>query len=76
MTPEQKKESFQRLAPKRVMAVRRALKILGNCANTGSYEYTTEQVDQITVVLQADLDLLIEKFSTPEATSLDFGFSE
>jgi len=44
MTSETKRQRFQRLAEKRTNDVLERLRILGNCANRGQYEYTPEEV--------------------------------
>jgi len=46
-TKEQKRDRFQRMAPKRVNAVLDKLRLVGNCASRRSYEYTEEEVNKI-----------------------------
>ena len=42
-----KEERFKRLASQRTNSVLKKLKILGNCANKSSYEYTDEEINKI-----------------------------
>ncbi len=44
---ETKRERFVRLAEARTNKIIEMLKLLGNCSNTGSYEYTDEDVRKI-----------------------------
>lgn len=44
---ESKRERFRRLAALRTNEVLRRLKVLGNCANRSTYEYTEEEVNKI-----------------------------
>lgn len=42
-----KRDKFLRLAEKRTRVVLKKLQVLGNCSNTGSYEYTSDDVERI-----------------------------
>ena len=44
---EDKKENFKRLAEYRTNEVLKKLKVLGNCANRGAYDYTEEEINKI-----------------------------
>ncbi len=44
---ETKRERFVRLAEARTNKIIEMLKLLGNCSNTGSYEYSDEDVKKI-----------------------------
>lgn len=44
---EKKREMFKRLAAYRTNEVLKRLKVLGNCSNRSSYEYTEEEVNKI-----------------------------
>lgn len=57
-----KAEKFRELAGKRVTNVLDQLRILGNLSNTGTYEYTPEQVEKIFTRIQTDLDEVKAKF--------------
>lgn len=66
MTGETKKQRFQRLAEKRTNDVLERLRILGNCANRGQYEYTTEDVRKIFNVIEKEAKLIKLKFKDGE----------
>lgn len=70
---ESKAEKFQRLAPYRVNAVLKALRILGNCAG-GAYEYTQEQVEAIENALHVELADTMAKFKKVEDKKFEFKF--
>lgn len=61
-TEESKSEKFKRLASGRTNKILSTLTLLGNCSNTGSYEYTQEEVDKIFTALQSKLDETKAKF--------------
>lgn len=60
---EEKHNTFLRLAKPRTQKVVRSLKILGNCANKGSYDYTHLEIVKIFDYIQKALDETKEKFS-------------
>jgi hypothetical protein len=66
MSAETKKQRFQRLAEKRTNDVLERLRILGNCANRGQYEYTPEEVRKIFKVIEAEVNLIKMKFKDGE----------
>ncbi|MBU0722745.1 hypothetical protein KJ973_01250 [Patescibacteria group bacterium] len=43
----EKRERFKRLATQRTNVVLKKLKILGNCSNRSTYEYTEDEVSKI-----------------------------
>lgn len=43
----EKRERFKRLASQRTNTVLQRLKVLGNCANRSTYDYTEEEVNKI-----------------------------
>ena len=47
MGTESKADRFKRLATKRTQNVLNALRVLGNCASRGQYDYTEEDVRKI-----------------------------
>jgi len=47
MEKETRHERFARLAEKRTNNIIKNIRILGNCSNRSSYEYTKEEVDKI-----------------------------
>jgi len=44
---EEKRERFKRLATLRTNSVLRRLKVLGNCSNRSTYEYSEEEINKI-----------------------------
>ena len=66
MTTESKKQRFQRLAEKRTNDVLERLRVLGNCANRGQYEYTAEEVRKIFNAIEKALEVIKVKFKDGE----------
>ncbi len=66
MSIETKKQKFQRLAEKRTNDVLERLRILGNCANRGQYDYTGEEVRKIFKAIEAEVNLIKMKFKDGE----------
>jgi hypothetical protein len=63
---ETKREKFQRLAEKRTNDILERLRILGNCANRGQYEYTAEDVRKIFKAIDAEVERIRLKFKDGE----------
>ena len=66
MTSETKKQRFQRLAEKRTNDVLERLRVLGNCANRGQYEYTAEEVRKVFNAIEKALEVIKTKFKDGE----------
>lgn len=64
-TSNAKRERFRRLASHRTTEVLRKLKILGNCANRGAYEYSREDVERIFDAVDKKLKEVKNKFYFP-----------
>ena len=47
MSTETKTEAFKRVARRRVNKVLTAIRVLGNCSNKASYEFTEVEVDMM-----------------------------
>lgn len=58
---ESKHDKFKRLATARMGTVLQKLKVLTNCANATTYEWTPEEAQKIIDTLQSKIDLLKEK---------------
>ncbi len=71
---ETKAELFARLAKPRTEKVMKALRILGNCSNRSSYEYTDEQIDKISITLVKALETTITKFHDTKKETESFEF--
>ena len=50
-----KRERFKRIAEKRTQRILEDLRLLGNCANKGSYEYNEEEVNKIFSAIKKEL---------------------
>jgi len=66
MAAETKRDRFQRLAERRTNDVLERLRILGNCANRGQYEYTAEEIRKIFNTIERELKLIKLKFKDGE----------
>lgn len=62
MEQENRHERFKRLASKRTNEILEKIRILGNCANKSSYEYTEEEVNKIFNEIDKQLKLTKAKF--------------
>ena len=64
-----RRENFKRLATSRTNEVLKRLKILGNCANRSSYDYTEEEVGKIFAEIDRKLKEIKAKFTFPNRAS-------
>ena len=64
---ESKRERFVRLAEARTNKIIDMIQLLGNCANTGTYEYTQQDVDQIFSAIEAELREAKKKYQRVES---------
>ena len=69
---ELKGERFKRVASRRTQRVLDALRRLGNCANKGVYEYSSEEVGKIFRAIDAEFKRVKARF---EGTSNTDKFS-
>ena len=65
-----KRERFLEMAEKRTNAVLDKLRVLGNCGNRASYEYSNEDVRQIFEAIDQQLALAKARFQ--DKKSIDF----
>lgn len=65
MAEETRAERFKRLATKRTTNVLTALRVLGNCANRGQYEYTDADVRKIFDAIETQVKTIKAKFREP-----------
>lgn len=63
---ETKGEKFKRIAANRTQKVLRYLKRLGNCANTGTYSYSKEDVNKIFGAIDRELKRVRMLFDKPK----------
>ena len=59
---ESRHERFKRVASKRTNEILEKIRILGNCSNKSSYEYTEEEVNKIFSEIDKQLKLTKSKF--------------
>jgi hypothetical protein len=64
MEKETKNERFKRIATKRTNEILEKIRILGNCSNRSSYEYTDEEVNKIFSEIEKQLKSTKAKFSS------------
>jgi hypothetical protein len=62
MEKETRNERFRRIATKRTNEILEKIRILGNCSNRSSYEYTEEEVNKIFSEIERQLKLAKTKF--------------
>jgi hypothetical protein len=62
MAEETRHERFKRIAAKRTNEILEKIRILGNCSNKSSYEYTEDEVNKIFSELEKHLRLSKAKF--------------
>lgn len=60
---ETKREKFIRLAENRTNKILSTLVLLGNCSNTGAYEYNQKDIDKIFNAIQAQLNDTKRRFT-------------
>jgi len=62
MEKETRNDRFRRIATKRTNEILEKIRILGNCSNRSSYEYTEEEVNKIFSEIEKQLKLTKTKF--------------
>lgn len=60
-----RRENFKRLAEARTNQVLKKLKILGNCSNRSSYDYTEEEINKIFSEIEKKLREVKARFTFP-----------
>lgn len=73
---ETKSERFVRIVEARVGKLIKMLRLLGNCAHLGNYEYTGEQVTKIFSTLQDELDKARRRFLCASKEKKRFSLSD
>jgi len=61
-TEEVKRDRFKRIAGKRVNDLLEKIRLLGNCANTGNYVYTSDEINKIFTTIYENLQDTRKKF--------------
>ena len=73
-TNEGKEERFKRIATRRVQRLLDDLRLLGNCARTGTYSYTEDDVNKIFNTIDKEykrVRLLFDKTAAKRRFSLE-----
>lgn len=63
----EKKERFRRLAVYRTNEVLKRLKVLGNCSNRSTYDYTEDEINKIFSEIEKSVRAVKSKFHYPKA---------
>lgn len=63
---ETKREKFVRLAESRTNKILNILQLLGNCANTNTYDYTQKDVEKIFASIESEVKETKKKFNKIE----------
>lgn len=69
---ESKRECFVRIAEARTNKIIDMLRLLGNCSNVATYEYTKEDVKKIFAAIEEELKTTKAKFDTVATTNFKF----
>lgn len=69
---ESKRECFVRIAEARTNKIIDMLRLLGNCSNVATYEYTKEDVKKIFAAIEEELKATKAKFDTVAITNSKF----
>jgi hypothetical protein len=62
---DKKRDSFERLAVKRVNRAIKDIRLIGNLSNRSAYQYEDEDVRKIVKALQKELETLKARFAAP-----------
>ena len=73
---ESKIDRFRRVAEARVNKIIKMIRLLGNCSETGVYEYTDAQVEYIFSALQSELDKAKRRFRKPSLGKHRFSLTD
>lgn len=63
---ESKNEKFVRIAEARTNKIIDMIRLLGNCSNTSTYEYSKEDVKKIFGAIESELKIAKAKFDMPD----------
>lgn len=66
MNSNDSRERFKRLAVQRTNSILSRLRVLGNCANRGAYDYTEEDVNKIFSEIERKIKEVKAKFHFPK----------
>lgn len=63
---ESKNEKFVRIAEARTNKIIDMIRLLGNCSNTSTYDYSKEDVKKIFSAIEGELKIAKAKFDMPD----------
>lgn len=69
---ESKKDKFVRIAEARTNKIIDMIRLLGNCSNKTSYEYSKEDVKKIFTAIENELKVAKAKFDSSNDDSIKF----
>ena len=69
---EAKREKFVRIAEARTNKIIDMVRLLGNCSNKASYDYSKEDVKKIFAAIEDELKSAKAKFDTTEESNSKF----
>ena len=69
---ESKKDKFVRIADARTNKIIDMIRLLGNCSNKASYEYSKEDVRKIFTAIENELKAAKAKFDSSSDDSIKF----
>ena len=69
---ESKKDNFVRIAEARTNKIIDMIRLLGNCSNKASYEYSKEDVRKIFTAIENELKAAKAKFDSSSDDSIKF----
>ena len=64
---ETKEDKFKRIATSRTQRILDDLRLLGNCANTGTYSYSQQDVNKIFSAIEKELKRVRGLFNKPKS---------
>lgn len=67
-----KRDRFLKIAETRTNKILEMIKLLGNCSNKSSYEYTDEEVRKIFAAIDKELKICKSRFSSPDDSEEKF----
>jgi ABC-type Fe3+-hydroxamate transport system substrate-binding protein len=73
---QEDRQSFIRLATRRVNNTLKYIRLIGNLSNTSNYQYTDEDVQKIFSTLQRELDDCRERFEKRKKIRPNFTLEE
>jgi bifunctional pyridoxal-dependent enzyme with beta-cystathionase and maltose regulon repressor activities len=63
---ESKNEKFKRIASARTQRILDDIRLLGNCSNRTTYEYTENDIDKIFSTIEKNLKIVKSLFNKPK----------